>query len=207
MKQRTNQVLYAYWNDVRGERIAPRRFDVEPSQIGGVLSETFILDCSDSASPTFRLAGTKICESFGREFRGELFPDLFRADDRAVVGRHLADVREQGAVLVLHALAELDGLRQASFEILVLPLVHSGSSISRMLGAVVAIDPPSWLGMERLPPLRMVSHEQIWPDGRPFAVMEKFRNAPALIPELSGARLVRIKRRSFRVLDGGLQES
>jgi hypothetical protein len=110
-------------------------------------------------------------------------------------------------VLVLHATAELDSFRRASFEILVMPLVHSGSSISRMLGAVVAIDPPTWLGTERLPPLRMVSHEQIWPDGRPFAVMEKFRNAPALIPELSGARLVRIKRRSFRVLDGGLQES
>jgi hypothetical protein len=207
MQQRTNQVLYAYWNDVRGERIAPRRFDVEPSQIGGVLSETFILDCSDGTSPGFRLAGTKICENFGREFRGDLFHDLFRAEDRAAVGRHLTDVREQGAVLVLHATAELDSFRRASFEILVMPLVHSGSSISRMLGAVVAIDPPTWLGTERLPPLRMVSHEQIWPDGRPFAVMEKFRNAPALIPELSGARLVRIKRRSFRVLDGGLQES
>ncbi len=204
--QRTNQVLYGYWNDVRGERIAPRRFDVEPSQIGAVLSETFILECAEGTPPIFRLAGTKICENFGHEFRGDGFLDLFQASDRAAIDGHLADVREQGAVLVLQAAAELDDKRRVAFEIIVMPLVHTGTSISRMLGAVVAVDAPSWLATERLPPLTLVSHEIIWPDGRPFAVMEKFRNAPALRPELAGARLVRIKRRSFRVLDGGLEK-
>ena len=80
----------------------------------------------------------------------------------------------------------------------------TGTSISRLLGAVVAIDTPGWLGSERLPPLELTAHQQIWPDGRPFAVVEKFRSAPPLIPELAGARLIRINRRSFRVLDGGL---
>ncbi len=204
MQQRTNQVLYAYWNDVRGERIAPRRFDVEPSQLGSVLSETFILECSVGEPPTFRLAGTKICDTFGREFRGAGFLDMFRAADRERITMQLADVQAQGAVLVLEANATLDARRQVKFEILLLPLIHTGTSISRLLGAVVAVEVPGWLGSERLPPLEVTAHQQVWPDGRPFAVVEKFRAAPPLIPELAGARLVRINRRSFRVLDGGL---
>ena len=129
---------------------------------------------------------------------------MFREADRDAITTHLADVQNQGAVLVLEATAALDARRQIKFEILLLPLIHTGTSISRLLGAVVAIDTPGWLGTERLPPLQLTAHQQIWPDGRPFAVVEKFRAAPPLIPELAGARLVRINRRSFRVLDGGL---
>jgi hypothetical protein len=204
MQQRTNQVLYAYWNDVRGERIAPRRFDVEPSQLGSVLSETFILECGAGQAPSFRLAGTKICDSFGREFRGLEFLDVFRAEDREAITQQLGDVQAQGAVLVLNATAALDARRQVKFEILLLPLIHTGTSISRLLGAIVAIDAPGWLGSERLPALEVTATQQVWPDGRPHAVVEKFRSAPALVPELAGARLVRVNRRSFRVLDGGL---
>ena len=206
MQQRTNQVLYAYWNDVRGERIAPRRFDVEPSQIGVVLAETFILECPEAEGITFRLAGTKICEQFGREFRGSAFLELFCEADRADIIEQLRHVQAQGAVLVLEVKADLDEKRQVRFEMLLLPLVHSGASISRMLGAVAAIDPPDWLGTERLPALQLVTHEQIWPDGRPHAIMEKFRAQPVLAPEMAGARIVRINRRSFRVLDGGLRK-
>ncbi len=207
MQQRTNQVLFAYWNDVRGDRIAPRRFDVEPSQLGSVLAETFILECATDQPPTFRLAGTRICDSFGREFRGAGFLDLFQPADQAAIATQLEDVQTQGSVLILNATATLDARRSVTFEIMLLPLIHTGASISRMLGAIVAIDAPGWLGEERLPSLKISSHHQIWPDGRPFAAIEKFRSAPVLVPELVGARLVRINRRSFRVLDGGLGKS
>jgi hypothetical protein len=210
MHQRTSQVLFAYWNDVRGERIAPRRFDVEPSQIGSVLAETFILECPEDApadaAATFRLAGTKICENFGREFRGSGLLEMFGEAGRAVLSEQFAEVRRQGAVLVLQVRADIDERRSARFEVLLLPLIHTGTSISRILGAISAIDPPVWLGTERLPPLQLLSHEQIWPDGRPHAIVEKFREQPSLIPELSGARVVRVSRRSFRVLDGGLHK-
>ena len=47
MQQRTNQILFAYWNDVRGERLAPRRFEIEPARIATILPETFILERLD----------------------------------------------------------------------------------------------------------------------------------------------------------------
>lgn len=204
MQQRTSHTLYAYWNEVRGDRIAPRRFDIEPAQLGDVLSETFILEGDEGKLPTFRLAGTRICEQFGREFRGSGFVDLFAADDRTVIAHNLADLRHQGAVLVLEAEAKIEGRGSVTFEIVLLPLVHTGTSINRILGSVAAIDPPIWVGSERLPALELLRVDQMWPEGRPHAVAEKFRNQPALIPELASARLVRINRRSFRIVDGGL---
>jgi len=171
-----------------------------------VLAETFILECDGTQPATFRLAGTKICENIGRELRGTRFVDLFGDAGRAQVSGLMEDLRLQGAVQVLEAKALLDTQRAAQFEILIMPLVHNGTGVSRMLGSISALDPPHWLGSERLPALDLVRHEHIWPEGRPHALADKFRQRPALIPELASARLVRINRRSFRILDGGLQK-
>lgn len=206
MHQRTNQVLYAYWNDVRGDRIAPRRFDVEPAQIGGILAETFILECGAGEPAVFRLAGTRICDQFGREFRGTPFLEVLHPADRTAIAAQFEEVRNQGAVLVLETEASLDLRRSVRFEMMILPLIHTDSTISRILGGISAIDPPAWLASERLPELRVLGHNLIWPDGRPHAVVQKFRDQPALMPGLANARLVRVNRRSFRVLDGGLRK-
>ncbi len=204
MQQRTSELLYAYWNEVRGERFAPRRFDIEPAQLGAVLSETFILECEDTGKITFRLAGTKICDTFGREFRGSDFFALVQAADREQLKVYVGEVRSLGSVMVMEAEASVAGFGPARFEIVVLPLVHTGTNISRLLGSITAIDPPHWLGSERLPEMDVLRYERIWPEGRPHAIADKFRNPPALIPELADARIVRVNRRNFRVLDGGL---
>ncbi|MEO1694679.1 MAG: PAS domain-containing protein, partial [Pseudomonadota bacterium] len=47
MKHSTSHSLYAYWNEVRDGRPAPRRFEIEPSRIAHILSETLILERVD----------------------------------------------------------------------------------------------------------------------------------------------------------------
>ena len=206
MQHPTSRALYAYWNEVRGERIAPRRFDIEPSHLGTMLAETFILECDGTQPAIFRLAGTKICDNFGREFRGTRFSDIVRDEHRAELDGHVDEMRAQGAVHVLEVATGHDDKHQARFEVLMLPLVHSGNSISRVLGVIAAVEMPSWIGGERLPLLDVVGHERIWPEGRPHLIEENHRNQTPLIPELAGARIVRSNRRSFRILDGGLHK-
>jgi hypothetical protein len=70
MQQPTRLQLYAYWDRVRNGRFAPRRFEVEPAKIAALLPETFIAEGAGLLGCRFRLAGTKICEQFGRELRG-----------------------------------------------------------------------------------------------------------------------------------------
>ena len=204
MKQKTSQILYSYWNEVRGERVAPHRFEIEPARIVSILPETFILERVDAATYRFRLAGTRICEQFGVEFRGTNFLELWVNGNRHILARHLANITEHGVVGVFNFEASTNDHRAIQFEVLMLPLVHTGTSVDRVLGTISAIETPPWLGTERLHARRLVRHELIWPDGRPHSRIEITHRQAPFLPQLRGARFVRVDRRQFRVYDGGL---
>ncbi len=206
MKQRTSHILFSYWNDVRGDRLAPRRFEIEPSCIATILAETFILERVDSRTYAFRLAGTKICEQFGMEFRGRNFLDLTGASDRGALEQDLAAITDQGAAGVLEFEACDPSGRPVRFEALVLPLTHGRQGVTRYLGAISAIEPPPWIGFEALKPHALLSHTLFWPDGRPHAVLERTNRQAPFVPELAAAKIVRFNRRHFRVLEGGRKD-
>lgn len=204
MQHKTSQALYAYWNDVRGERIAPRRFDIEPSRLSAVLPDTFMLERIARSIYRFRLAGTRICDQFRSEFRGVDFLDGWTPEDAETVSRTLSMVSDQGGVAVLGLEARAISGRRVEYEVVILPLIHTEEAIDRFLGSMTALETPSWLGSERLVFKRLLRHEVIWPDGRPHALVEKaFRQAPFL-PHVRNARIVRQDRRQFRVYEGGL---
>jgi hypothetical protein len=206
MKQRTSQVLYAYWNDVRGDRMAPRRFEIEPSRIAAILPETFILERLTAETFRFRLAGTRICEQLGIELRGTDFLDLWTGEDRDLVQRDLATLARQGGAGLLEAEALTASGQGVRLELLLLPLVHTQNSVDRLLGALSPIDAPAWLGTERATRYRLLRHEVIWPDGRPHSLIERNHQAP-FHATIQTARLVRSDRRQFRVYDGGRSET
>jgi hypothetical protein len=209
MKQPTTRRLYQYWNEVRGRRMAPSRFEIEPSRIASVLSETFIIERAgnvERAGPDdfgFRLAGTRICEQFGRELRGTGLLDLVASDKRAIA-KSMDAVTLEGAVLVFELDAETADGRRAGFEGIVLPLVHPVAEVTRYLGALTAIDPPLWLGFEPIAATWLVNYDVVRPDGLSgFAAPgEPDRQLP-FSPQFAAARIVRSARRQFRILDGG----
>lgn len=209
MKQKTSQILFAYWNGVRGERMAPRRFEIEPARIASILPETFILERLDGDTFVYRLAGTRLCEQFGYEFRGTNFLDGWNDEDRHTIAQQLAQAAAQGAVLILDVEAGvIDQSRpRIAFEMTLMPLVHTSATVTRLLGSCSAINPPTWLGSEKLASRRLTAHHVVWPDGRPHAVADRYRNQAPFLASLSGARLVKSERRSFRVLDGGLTKT
>jgi hypothetical protein len=205
MKHRTNQILFTYWNEIRDGRLAPRRFEIEPSRITGILADTFVLERIEASSFRYRLAGTRLCEMFGTEFRGRGFFDGWEAADSEQLVAPLNTMCTQGAVLCLDFEGKTAGGKKLALEAVLMPLVHAGDAVTRVLGAMGAADTPDWIGYEPLAARRLVRHELIWPDGRPHAVAERHRTAPPVFaPLLAGARHVHAPRRHFRVLDGGL---
>lgn len=207
MKERTSQLLYAYWNDVRGDRVAPRRFDIEPSRITGILPETFILERLSRAEYVFRLAGTRICEVFGREFRGASLSTMLDEADREAMERVLESVCREGAagILTLEARDRLE--RSVRLEMLLLPLVHTGLEISRVLGSLAVSAAPAWLGQEPVVTLRLKTFNLVWPDGRPHALLERSDRQSPFLRGPRHSRVVHSERRSFRVYEGGLSTS
>jgi hypothetical protein len=200
MQQSTSRQLYAYWDRVRNGRIAPRRFEIEPSKIAPLLPETFIAECSGLRSYRFRLAGTKICEQFGRELRGTDLMNLWGTKDRDAFASLLRTVFTDGAVgqVLFHAYSEAH--RQVKFELVLMPLIHTSETINRVLGAVTAIEPPLWLGSVPLARQEIIEVHLHWPDGAPaFATPATPTQSAA-----SAAEVVRSVRRRFRVYNGGL---
>ncbi len=206
MRQITSQHLYAYWNEVRGDRMAPRRFEIEPSQIAQILPDTFILERIDAATCRFRLAGTRISEAFKAEFRGSNIFDLFGPEDRVALQRQVAVMAQQGGVGLLTIESATESGKIASLEMLLLPLIHTRDVVDRFLGALVANQNYPWLGLEPLSGLRLVRHELIWPNGRPQAVLEAAHRQAPFMPHMRNARIVRSEGRQFRVYDGGLNK-
>ena len=190
MQQPTSRQLYAYWDHVRNGRVAPRRFEIEPSMIAAVLPETFIVEGTGALGYRFRLAGTRICEQFGRELRGADLLSLWEDADRDAVASLLRNVVADGVVGCGRFRAYSCTNRQASFEFVLLPLIHTGDTINRVLGAITAIDPPFWLGAEPLLRQEILELNLHWPDGHPAL------QAPA-------SEVVSIGSRRFRVLEGG----
>jgi hypothetical protein len=203
MQQRTLQTLYGYWNEVRAGRLAPQRLEIEPSRIAGILSETFMLERIDAASYQYRLAGTRLCEMFGSELRGRNFLDGWSEADRQVLARDLGTVCEQGAVAVISLEGSSDSRHRVELEAVLLPLVHAGHKIGRIIGAMSATSTPHWLDNDPLRSRRLLRHELIWPDGRPHAVVERWGRQAPFLPARAQMRIVKTGRRQFRVFEGG----
>jgi hypothetical protein len=205
MKQRTLQILYTYWNGLRAGRIAPPRLEIDPSRIGAILPEIFLLERVDTATYWYRLAGTRLCEMFGSELRGTNMLDGWAAADRTLLAQDLALVCEQGAVVHLVVEGSADSTRRVQLETILLPLMHSDNAIGRVIGAMSAVASPHWLGHDHLRDKRLVSREPIWPDGRPNSAIASVA-PPVCPPPGASAGIAKGDRRSFRVLDGGRKE-
>lgn len=192
MQQRTSRQLYAYWDSIRNGRIAPRRFEIEPARIASILNETFIAECAGMLGLRFRLAGTKICHQFGRELRGVDFLGLWPPTDRDAIASQVRNVLNDGAVGHGTFHASTQTRRRAKFEFTLMPLIHTGQTVNRLLGSITAIEPPFWLGTEALATFEVCELHLHWPDG-----------VPAFMTN-GGAEIVHLARRRFRVVEGGL---
>ncbi len=207
MRDAVTQTIYAYWNEIRGERLAPRRFEVEPSRISQYLPDSFVLERIDPATCRFRLAGTRICDAFAGEFRGLNLFEMFGPEDRITLERQLSVIARQGAVGLFLLTCTTDSGNSAEIEMLILPLLHTRDIVDRYLGSLAPINRPAWLGHEPLTATRIVVCELVWPDGRPHAVIDNMHRQTPFHTHVREARIVRHEHRQFRVYDGGLTKT
>ena len=204
MQQSTSRQLYAYWDRVRNGRIAPRRFEIEPGQIASVLPETFIAEHVGVPGCRFRLVGTKICAQFGKELRGSDLLSLFGTEDRDSLAALLRSVYCDAAMGEVQFDAYTEAHRHVKFEMILLPLIHTGNTVNRILGSMSAFDPPFWLGTTPLRHCEIAKLELHWP----AADQDEDQHPPAPKPmidkPLTATDLVRSVRHRFRVYQGGL---
>ena len=148
MRHPATRALYAYWNAVRAGRRAPRRLEIQPAQLGGLLLDTFILERTGRSAFVFRLAGTRVSSWLGADLRTRNFLGCWGEADRAMLERHLSAITDLGRAGVFtgegYPPAGPDqaacGGTAAPFELIVLPLMHTGQAIDRLLCLLVPLD-------------------------------------------------------------------
>ena len=148
MKHSSTRDLYGYWQTRRAQRAAPERAEIDPTAIPSVLADTFLLGTDPSGERVFRLAGTRVCALFRRELKGEVLLPLFRREDQPAI-RDLLDVCGEDAIPAVAGLIA-DGAEGATadLELLLLPLRHRGRTDTRILGVLVPVTRPNWLGLQ-----------------------------------------------------------
>jgi hypothetical protein len=183
--------------------LAPKRLEIDPSKISALLPYTFILERRDAETFSFRLAGTRMCDIFGQELRGTNFLDGWDTIDRLPLLRQFSTLTRQGTAGVLGIEVAVTNEAPVECEVVLLPLRHTHDAIDRVMGAFSPLQSPGWLGEAPLVSKRVVTTEVIWPLRDPLDGVSGAAEPPVLAPSLA-SRIVRSKRRQFRVFDGGL---
>jgi hypothetical protein len=198
--------LFQYWNRLRAGRPAPKRTDVEPADIKSLLADTFILEKDTRGEAVFRLAGTRLCATYGRELKGFAFASLWTARDQRMVHRLAYGAFDAKSVVVMAVHGTSENGRRVFFELLMLPL-DGGLESPRCLGAAIAVERPFWLGADPIMETAIDSVRVVDPDREPMFL----KSRPAIVvppPAPSQAPLGEVPRAGKRirhliVLDGG----
>ena len=181
MQKQSTKTLYDSWTSLRGSRSAPDRRDIDPTKIRGALANTFILELNDNREFDFRLAGSHICAAYSRELKGRSFTRLWHPRDRDAMETLVRAVTEDHAV----ALITFQGITalntKLSVETILLPVRHNGSTQSRLLGSMSAMDEPYWFGSQPIVEQRITGLRLIWPDDNSLADMA--RDIAAAVPQ------------------------
>lgn len=164
MRKPSTRELFAYWNELRGARSAPERRDIDPTRIRHALANTFILEATEAGEFRFRLAGSHLCSAYCRELKGRSFARLWHARDRDAVETLIKAVTDDHAVALLTFSGSGQHAAQVSFETILLPLRHNGTTNTRIIGAITAMEEPYWLGMHPILEQRISGLRLIWPD-------------------------------------------
>ena len=150
MRQTTSTKIFTYWEQIRGDADAPLRNLIQPSAIGPILPELFILENTPDDNPRFRLAGTAICSLMGREIRGEDFAALWAGSQHDDPVRIAAGVMTHVVPALINATGYSVSGRSMTFEMVLMPLRTSGDICDRLLGCLTPTARSAWLGSEHL---------------------------------------------------------
>ena len=162
MKNLSTRLVYDYWNELRGDRTAPERGEIEPGALRHALADTFVLE-NEPIGPVFRLAGTRVCALFGGELRGRSFAALWPdVESQVEIGRLVRTVMDETAGAVAGLSAETNDGAPIYLELLLLPLRYRGRTHARLLGALSPATPPIWLGVDAIDTMRMISLRMLW---------------------------------------------
>jgi hypothetical protein len=131
------RLTYEVWQDLRGDRIGPKRDEIAPARLRAVLSSAYTIDVVDGGKDfRFRFAGERIIQFMGRRYAGTLLSEkhgsVFFDNMARMFTRCVTTIQPVSAGPVQ---ASLQGKEFLEIEALVLPLSDDGLTVTGLFGA------------------------------------------------------------------------
>lgn len=134
MKHRNSHLLVGYWSRLCAGRDVPDQADIDPRALKRMLPHVFIIDGRDCARPTYRLAGTALCDRFGMELRGMSFFAHWEAQSREPLIRLLTRSFRNRQPVWLAAIGTTEKCAVVEMETVLAPLAFGTGAPQRFLG-------------------------------------------------------------------------
>ncbi len=128
----------AYWEALRGDRLLPKRSDIDPRGIEQALANAFILERVAPGHARLRVAGSHLSELLDMEVRGMSVTAFLENDARTQVAQALEDIFQTPCSMMLDLVSKGgDGTPEIEGRMLILPLLSDLGDASRALGCFV----------------------------------------------------------------------
>ncbi len=136
MKHKNSHLLVGYWSRLRKGRTMPDQTDVDPRAIKRMLPYVFILDAADLERPLYRLAGTSLCERYGRELKGTNFLAHWESQSRAALSSLLRQALRLKQPVSISSIAATAECGMVELETVLAPISFGPGEPTRFLGLV-----------------------------------------------------------------------
>ncbi|HEY5338426.1 MAG TPA: PAS domain-containing protein [Rhizomicrobium sp.] len=177
MKHRNSHLLVGYWSRLRRGREIPDQTDIDPRAIKRILSYVFILDATDIDRPSYRLAGTSLCERFGCELKGMNFLAHWEGQSRSALTALMRQSLATKQPICLSSIAATADCGMVELETTLTPVSFGDGGPTRFFGIVQVLSDPAMLGGRPIAFERLVA-SQLVRENEPIAT----RNEPPAPP-------------------------
>lgn len=148
--------------------IWPDRSDVSPHDCPHLLADMFVLERIGSRNH-YRLAGTHLCNIYGRELKNEPFSWPYDGVDERTVDNWTNNIGGDGHLVLMSSTGiDLNGTAVA-METLLMPLFLNGAQGKRTLGITTTIGEPRWDRSSPVTTARLESVRMLRPWEEPSA--------------------------------------
>jgi hypothetical protein len=164
MKHRNSHLLVGYWSRIRNGRDLPDQADIDPRAVKRMLSQIFILDAVNPVRPTYRLAGTGLCERFGMELKGTAFLAHWEAQSGAALASLLKQSQKTLQPLCLSSIGATADCGMAELETVLAPIGFNNAEPTRFLGMTQILTDVMQLGGRPIAFQRLVASQLVRED-------------------------------------------
>jgi hypothetical protein len=192
----TSRELLRTWERIRGEEAAPLRTDITMRDLVAIIPWTCILHRDPhKMSYMYRLAGSAVCETLGRQLTGTTAFDDWSNFDRETVVRGLDTVVGMKQPCVGRFLAYSFGGREVGFELAAVPVISANGRDVHALTTISPFRDSHGIAADPLVKFQVRKIRILWSDQLP--------GKPVSTPASSSDEVRRINSSFLRVIEGG----